>query len=99
MAFYPQRYCRATITTLKRWFALPFTVWLKYNGSFFRLASIAGAVIQAIRKLDFEDGIMTGVQREVSNDLQCVCTKPVVKLAEPLGRAKTVGAVYPLGGC
>ena len=64
-----------------------------------RLASVAGAVIQAIGRLDFEDGIRTGVQQEVSNDLQCVRTKPVVKLAEPLGRAKTIGAVSPLGGC
>ena len=66
---------------------------------FDRLASVAGAVIQAIGRPDFEDGMRTGVQLEVSNDLQCVRTKLVVKLAEPLGRAKTIGAVYPLGGC
>ena len=64
-----------------------------------RLASVAGAVIQAIGRPDFEDGMRTGVQLEVSNGLQCVRTKPVVKLAEPLGRAKTIGAVSPLGGC
>ena len=63
------------------------------------LASVAGAVIQAIGRPDFEDGMRTGVQLEVSNGLQCVRTKPVVKLAEPLGRAKTIGAVSPLGGC
>ena len=62
-----------------------------------RLASVAGAVIQAIGRPDFEDGIRMGVQQEVSNDLRCVRTKPVVKLAEPLGWAKTIGVVYPLG--
>ena len=63
------------------------------------LASVAGAVIQAIGRPDFEDGMRTGVQLEVSNGLQCVRTKPVVKLAESLGQAKTIGAVSPLGGC
>ena len=63
------------------------------------LASVVGAVIQAIGRPNFEDGIRTGDQLKVSNDLRCVRTKPVVKLAEPLGRAKTIGAVYPLGGC
>ena len=63
------------------------------------LASVVGAVIQAIGRPDFEDGMRTGVQLEVSNDLQSIRTKPVVKLAEPLGRAKTIGAVSPLGGC
>ena len=59
------------------------------------LASVAGAVIQAIGRPDFEDGIRMGVQLEVSNDLWCVRTKPVVKLAEPPGRAKTMEALYP----
>ena len=58
--------------------------------TFARLASVASAVIQAIGRPDFEDGMRTGVQLEVSNGLQCVRTKPVVKLAEPLGQAKTV---------
>ena len=53
-----------------------------------------GAVIQAIGRPDFEDGMRTGVQLEVSNDLQCVRTKPVVRLAEPSGQAKTMGAVW-----
>ena len=60
-----------------------------------RLASVAGAVIQAIGRPDFEDGMRTGVQLEVSNGLQCVRTKPVVKLVEPLGRAKTMGQCPP----
>ena len=61
-----------------------------------RLWLVADPVIQAIGRPNFEDGIRTRVQLEVGNDLQCVLTKPVVQLAEPLGGAKTIGAVYPL---
>ena len=62
---------------------------------FCRLSSI----LRTVGIPDFEDGSRTATTMEVSNDLQCVRTKSVVKLAEPLGRAKTMGAVYLLGGC
>ena len=63
------------------------------------LASVAGAVIQAIGRPEFEDGLRTGVQLEVSNDLQSVRTNPVVNAKAQMGRSLTLGEVYPSGDC
>ena len=60
---------------------------------------MVGPVIKATGRPDFEDGLRTGTTVEVIYDTHSVRTKPVVKLAEPLGQAKTMGEVYPLGGC
>ena len=49
------------------------------------LASIAGAVIQAIGRPEFEDGLRTGVLQE---DCWCPCgirTKPMVTAKHPFG--------------
>ena len=53
-----------------------------------RLASIAGAVIQAIGRPEFEDGLWTGVHLEDSWCPSRVRTNPVVKMAPCL----TLGA-------
>ena len=53
--------------------------------SLVRLASVAGAVIQAIGRLEFEDGLRTGVLQE---DCWCPCavrTKPMVTAKHPFG--------------
>ena len=63
-----------------------------------RLASLAGAVIQAIGSSEFEDGLRTGVQLEVSNDLQSVRTKPVVNAKSPYGAKLDPGGGVPFGG-
>ena len=50
-----------------------------------RLASVAGAVIQAIGRPEFEDGLRTGVLQE---DCWCPCgvrTKPMVTAKHPFG--------------
>ena len=50
-----------------------------------RLASVAGAVIQAIGRPEFEDGLRTGVLQE---DCWCPCgvrTKPMVTTIHPFG--------------
>ena len=48
---------------------------------FERLASVAGAAIQAIGRPEFEDGLWTGVHLEDSWCPSRVCTKPVVNMA------------------
>ena len=50
-----------------------------------RLVSVAGAVIQAIGRPEFEDGLRTGVLQE---DCWCPCgvrTKPMVTAKHPFG--------------
>ena len=64
-----------------------------------RLASVAGAVIQAIRRLEFEDVLRTGDQLEVSNGLQSVRTNPVVNAKAHMRRSLTLVEVYPSGDC
>ena len=66
---------------------------------FMRLASVVGAVIQAIGRPEFEDGLRTGVQLEVCNDLQSVRTNPVVNAKAHMRRSLTLGEVYPSGDC
>ena len=56
---------------------------------------MAGSVIQATGRPDFEDGSRTGTTVKVIYDTHSVRTKAVVKLAEPLGRAN--GGSVPLG--
>ena len=63
-----------------------------------RLASVAGAVIQAIGRPDFEDGSRTGSSVEVKCEYHSVRTKPEVNMARHLMQAVTLGAVYPLRG-
>ena len=60
----------------------------------FSLGSVAGSVIQATGKTDFEDGSMTGTKLEVRNGLQSVRTIPEVNMVSPLGPAMTPGAVW-----
>ena len=54
-----------------------------------RLASVtvAGAVIQAIGRPEFEDGLRTGVQLVLRSGLQSVCTHLWSKMAGPMGLA------------
>ena len=52
-----------------------------------RLASVAGAVIQAIGRPEFEDGLRTGVQLVLRSGLQSVCTNLWSKMAGPMGLA------------
>ena len=57
-----------------------------------RLASIAVAVIQAIGRPEFEDGLRTGVLQE---DCWCPCgvrTKPLVNARAPMWQGMTLGA-------
>ena len=64
-----------------------------------RLASIAGAVIQAIGRPEFEDGLRTGVLQE---DCWCPCgvrTNPLVNVRALMWRGMTLGEVYPSGDC
>ena len=49
------------------------------------LASVAGAVIQAIGRPEFEDGLRTGVQLVLRSGLQSVCTNLWSKMARPMG--------------
>ena len=55
---------------------------------------MAGSVIQATGKTDFEDGSRTGTKLEVRNGLQSVHTIPDVNMVSPLGPAMTPGAVW-----
>ena len=55
------------------------------------LASVAGAVIQAIGRPYFEDGSRTGSTVEVKCDYHSVCTKPEVNMARHLMQAVTLG--------
>ena len=48
------------------------------------LALVVHAVIHALGWTEFEDGLRKGVQLEVSNGLQGVCTELMVKIAAPL---------------
>ena len=59
-----------------------------------RLGSVAGPVIQATGRTDFEDGSRTGTKLEVRNGLQSVRTIPEVNMVSPLGPAMTPGAVW-----
>ena len=56
------------------------------------------AVIQAIGRPDFEDGLRTGSTVEVKCDYLSICTKPEVNMARHLMQVVTLGAVCPLGG-
>ena len=58
------------------------------------LGSVAGSVIQATGKTDFEDGLRTGTKLEVRNGLQSVRTIPEVNMVSPLGLSMTLGAVW-----
>ena len=62
------------------------------------LGSVAGPVIQATGRPDFEDGSRTGSTVEVISDFHSIRTKPEVNLAGYLTLAMTLGAVCPLGG-
>ena len=53
--------------------------------------SVAGSVIQATGRTDFEDGSRTGTKLEVRNGLQSVRTIPEVNMVSPLGPAMTPG--------
>ena len=52
---------------------------------------MAGSVIQATGRTDFEDGSRTGTKLEVRNGLQSVRTIPEVNMVSPLGPAMTPG--------
>ena len=54
--------------------------------------SMAGSVIQATGRTDFEDGLRTGTKLEVRNGLQSIHTIPEVNMVSPLGPAMTPGA-------
>ena len=54
---------------------------------------VAYPVIQAIGRPDFEDVLRTGALWRSVSDSHSVRTNPVVRLAEPMGRALTLGAV------
>ena len=59
-----------------------------------RLASVAGAVIQAIGRPEFEDGLRTGVLQE---DCWCPCgvrTNPLVNVRDPMWQGMTLGEVW-----
>ena len=47
------------------------------------LGSVAGPVIQATGRTDFEDGSRIATTLEVSNDLHSVRTSPEVNMAGP----------------
>ena len=57
------------------------------NCNFLRLASVEGAVIQAIGRPEFEDGLRTGVQLVLRSGLQSVRTNLWSKMAGPMGLA------------
>ena len=57
------------------------------------LGSVAGSVIQATGKTDFEDGLRMGTKLEVRNGLQSIRTIPEVNMVSPLGLSMTLGAV------
>ena len=59
---------------------------------------MAGTVIQATRRSEFEDGLRTGVQLEVSNDLQSVRNNPVVNAKAHMGQKLDPGGGVPFGG-
>ena len=61
---------------------------------FLCLESMAGSVIQATGRADFEDGSRTGTKLEVRNGLQSVHTIPEVNMVSPLGLAMTLGAEW-----
>ena len=63
------------------------------------LGSVAGSVIQATGRTDFEDGSRTGTKLEVRNGLQSVRTIPEVNMVSPLGLAMTLGAVWRHNSC
>ncbi len=54
---------------------------------------MAGSVIQATGRTDFEDGSRTETKLEVRNGLQSVPTIPEVNMVSPLGLAMTLGMV------
>ena len=58
------------------------------------LGSVAGSVIQATGRTDFEDGSRMGTKLEVRNGLQSVRTIPEVNMVSPLGPAITPGPVW-----
>jgi len=53
-----------------------------------RLASVAGAVFQAIERPEFEDDLRTGVQLVLRSGLQSICTNLWSKMAGPVGRLR-----------
>ena len=60
--------------------------------------SVAGTVIQANGRPDFEDGSRTGSTMEVKCDYHSISTKPEVNTARCLMQAVILGVVCPLGG-
>ena len=57
---------------------------------------MAGSVIQATGRTDFEDDSRTGTKLEVRNGLQSVRTIPEVNMVSPWGLAMTLGALIPV---
>ena len=55
---------------------------------------MAGSVIQATGRTDFEDGSRTGTMLVVRNGLQSNHTIPEVNMVSPLGPTMTPGAVW-----
>ena len=61
---------------------------------------MAGSVIQATERTDFEDGSRMGTKLEVRNGIQSVQTIPEVNMAAPMGRgAMTLGPVRRHSSC
>ena len=60
---------------------------------------MAGSVIQATGRTDFEDGSRTGTKLEVRNGLQSVRTIPEVNMVSPWELAMTLGAVWRYNSC
>ena len=52
---------------------------------------MAGSVIQATGRKDFEDGLRTETKLEVRNDLQSVRTIPEVTMVSPFGAGHDPG--------
>ena len=46
------------------------------------MGSVAGSVIQATERIEFQDGSRIGIQSEVKNSLQSACILPKVNLVE-----------------
>ena len=55
---------------------------------------MAGSVIQATGRTDFEDGLRTATKLEFRNGLQSVRTIPEVNMVSPLGPTMTLGVVW-----
>jgi len=64
------------------------------NKKFVCLGSVAGSVIQATGRMDFEDDLRTGIKLKVRNSLHSVRTIPEINMVSPLRLAMTLGAVW-----